>query len=81
MFYIVFVTQATYFIPNMTPMVQKILAKGPLYPIVPLVGIIGGVYILISTFITDSSSAIYGIGITLLGLPVYFYIKKKNKKI
>lgn len=53
--------------------------KVPLYPIVPLIGIIGGVYILVSTFIIDSSSAIYGIGITLLGLPIYFYIKKKNK--
>jgi len=55
--------------------------KVPFYPIIPLIGIIGGLYILVSTFITDSSSAIYGIGITLLGLPIYFYIKKKNNKI
>ena len=40
--------------------------------------IVGGVYILVSTFITDSLNAIYGIGITLIGLPFYFYIKKKN---
>lgn len=52
--------------------------KVPLYPIVPLIGIVGGVYILVSTFITDSLSAIYGIGITLVGLPIYFYISKKN---
>lgn len=54
--------------------------KVPLYPIVPLIGIVGGLYILISTFITDSLSAIYGIGITLIGLPVYFYIRKKYKR-
>jgi APA family basic amino acid/polyamine antiporter len=53
--------------------------KVPLYPIVPLIGIVGGIYILISTLITDTTSALYGIGITLLGLPVYMYISKKNK--
>ena len=51
--------------------------KVPLYPFIPLVGIVGGVYILVSTFITDSSNALYGIGITLLGLPVYYFIRKK----
>jgi APA family basic amino acid/polyamine antiporter len=55
--------------------------KVPFYPIVPLIGIVGGIYILVSTFITDSSSAIYGIGITLVGLPIYFYIDKRNKRI
>lgn len=53
--------------------------KVPLYPVVPLIGIIGGLYILVSTFITDYLNAIYGIGITLIGLPIYFYISKKNK--
>lgn len=53
--------------------------KVPLYPIVPIIGIIGGIYILVSTFITDSANAIYGIGITLIGLPVYLYIRKKNQ--
>ncbi|MBC8060430.1 MAG: amino acid permease [Clostridiaceae bacterium] len=51
--------------------------KVPLYPIIPIVGIVGGIYILVSTFITDTSNAIYGIGITLVGLPVYWYIKKR----
>ncbi len=53
----------------------------PFYPIMPLVGIVGGVYILVSTFITDSSNAMYGIIITLTGLPVYLYINKKNKNL
>lgn len=55
--------------------------KVPLYPIVPLIGIVGGIYILLSTFITDYLSSLYGILLTLVGLPVYFYIKKKYKKI
>lgn len=53
--------------------------KVPLYPVVPLIGIIGGIYILISTLVTDTSSSLYGIGITLIGLPVYFYLRKKMK--
>lgn len=51
--------------------------KVPLFPIVPFVGIGGGIYILISTLITSTSYALYGIGITLIGLPVYMLIKKK----
>lgn len=51
--------------------------KVPLYPIIPIIGIVGGVFILISTLITSPSNSFYGIGITLLGLPVYQLIKKK----
>ncbi|MCB2305925.1 amino acid permease [Clostridium estertheticum] len=50
----------------------------PLYPIVPLIGIIGGLYILISTLLTDTLKALIGIVITLIGLPVYYYIKKQK---
>jgi len=52
--------------------------KVPFYPIVPLIGIIGGVYILVSTILTDTTKALIGIAITLIGLPVYWYIKKKK---
>lgn len=51
----------------------------PLYPIVPLIGIIGGVYILVSTLITDTNNALMGIGIMLLGLPVLFAVKRNKK--
>ncbi len=50
----------------------------PFYPVVPIIGIVGGIYIIISTLITDTSSALFGLAITLLGLPVYWYIKKKK---
>lgn len=50
----------------------------PFYPVVPIIGIVGGIYIIISTLITDTSSALFGLGITLLGLPVYWYITKKK---
>lgn len=52
----------------------------PLYPVIPLIGILGSVYVLISTLITSTVYAVSGIVITLLGLPVYFYLKKRNSK-
>lgn len=57
--------------------------KVPLYPIVPIVGIIGALYVVISTLFTGTANALFGIGVTLVGLPVYMYIKKSesNKEI
>lgn len=52
----------------------------PLYPIVPLIGIAGGIYIIISTLITDTRYALFGIVVTLVGLPVYMAIKKSSNK-
>lgn len=51
--------------------------KVPFYPVVPIIGIVGGIYIIISTLLTSTTYAIFGIVITLLGFPVYLYIKKK----
>lgn len=52
----------------------------PLYPIVPLIGIAGGIYIIISTLITGTRYALFGIVVTLVGFPVYMAIKKSHNK-
>ena len=52
--------------------------KVPLYPIIPIVAIIGGVFVVVSTLITQPLNSIIGLVITLIGLPVYGYIKNKN---
>jgi len=52
--------------------------KVPLYPFTPIVGIIGGVYILYSTIVSAPLNSIIGIGITLVGLPVFYYLKRKR---
>ncbi|NLM08655.1 MAG: hypothetical protein GX215_06980 [Clostridiales Family XIII bacterium] len=49
----------------------------PLYPITPIVGILGGVYILISTIVTDPVNSTVGIIITLAGLPVYYFTRNR----
>jgi len=52
--------------------------KVPLYPITPIVGILGGIYIIYSTIADAPLNSIIGIGITMLGLPVFYYLKRKK---
>lgn len=51
----------------------------PLYPIIPILGVLGASYVVVST-LANTSSALYGVVITLVGLPVYMYFKRRNKK-
>lgn len=52
--------------------------KVPFYPVTPIIGIVGGIYILVSTLITAPARSFVGIGITLIGLPVFYYINRKK---
>lgn len=52
--------------------------KVPLYPIVPLIAMLGGGFILIMTLITTPGLALTGIGVTAIGVPVYYYMKKSR---
>ncbi|MGL5313895.1 MAG: APC family permease [Peptostreptococcaceae bacterium] len=54
--------------------------KVPLYPLIPMVAIIGGLYVVISTLFNQTAYAFIGLGITLLGLPIYFVMNNKNAK-
>ncbi len=51
--------------------------KVPLYPLSPIIGILGGLYILGCTIISQPLYSGVGILITVAGLPVYFYTKRK----
>lgn len=51
----------------------------PLFPIVPFIGILGGIYILISTLISSTTYALYGLAVTALGFPIYMLINKSRK--
>lgn len=58
--------------------IKKAEYRVPLYPIVPLIGILGGSYILYSTLVSSPVNSFIGIGIALLGLPFYFYLENKK---
>ena len=52
----------------------------PLYPVTPIIGIAGSVFILGSTIIDSPGRSLLGIAVTLVGIPVYFWLKKEKKK-
>lgn len=52
--------------------------KTPLYPLTPLVGIVGGSFVIISTLQNDFSGAVTSLIMVLAGVPVYLYYKNKN---
>ncbi|GEO46815.1 APC family permease [Companilactobacillus kimchii] len=51
--------------------------KVPLYPIIPIIAILGGVFILVCTLLTEFVTTIIGISVTAIGVPIYFYLKNK----
>ena len=65
------------FILRKNPSKYKAVYKVPLYPITPIVGILGGIYILLSTVMEQPINSLIGIGITLAGLPIFYYLKKR----
>jgi APA family basic amino acid/polyamine antiporter len=52
--------------------------KVPLYPFLPVVAILGGIFVLVTTIIDQPILATTGIVITLLGIPVYLVTKRKS---
>ena len=66
------------FILRKRGMSDKKAYRVPLYPITPIIGIAGGLFILGSTVLSRFSGSMIGIGITLVGLPVYYLLQKKK---
>ncbi|MCI0130270.1 MULTISPECIES: APC family permease [unclassified Vagococcus] len=54
--------------------------KVPLYPFIPIISIIGGVFILSMTLINQLSLVVTGLGLTALGIPFYLYANRKKTR-
>ena len=54
--------------------------KVPLYPFVPIVSIIGGIFILSMTLVNQLSLVIIGLGLTALGIPFYLHATRKKTR-
>lgn len=52
--------------------------KVPLYPIIPILAIISGIFVVLNQFITATMLSLGSVIITLIGLPVYIYMNKKH---
>ncbi|HHU6751001.1 TPA: APC family permease [Staphylococcus pseudintermedius] len=50
--------------------------KVPLYPVIPMIALLAGTFVLLNTLFTQPLLAIVGIGVTMLGIPIYYYQKK-----
>ena len=65
------------------PDVERVY-KVPLYPIVPIIAIVGGGFVLLNQLFMAGSNArmvaIAGIAITLIGLPIYLIVTKNRDK-
>ena len=66
------------FILRRRGLAQKDAYRVALYPVTPVVGIAGGLFILVSTMVSSPVRSLVGIGIALLGLPVYVWLEKKQ---
>lgn len=49
----------------------------PFYPVLPIVALLGGSFIVISTLFSQFTTTMVGIGVVALGVPVYLYLDKK----
>ena len=52
--------------------------KVPLYPIIPVIAILGGTFVVINQLVTSPIISLSGIIITIIGLPIYEYRSKKK---
>ena len=52
--------------------------KVPLFPWIPLIALIGGIFILVNTLFTQFITTIVGVFATLIGIPFYYYLKNKH---
>ncbi|HDX9577788.1 TPA: amino acid permease [Bacillus pseudomycoides] len=57
---------------------QKREYSVPLYPIVPVLAILGSLFVIGSAIINEPSRCFLSIAIVLTGLPVYWYLNKKQ---
>ncbi|AMR88607.1 Amino acid permease domain protein [Bacillus thuringiensis IBL 200] len=52
--------------------------KIPLYPFIPMIALLGGLFIVFNTLFTQPILALCGIGLTAIGLPIYFKMRHKH---
>ncbi|MBB1085859.1 APC family permease [Limosilactobacillus fastidiosus] len=52
----------------------------PLYPIVPIIAIGGGIFVLVSELFNDPAGVLLFIGIVIVGLPILYLVKQMNQQ-
>ncbi|MGM9892147.1 APC family permease [Limosilactobacillus sp.] len=52
----------------------------PLYPLIPIIAIAGGIFVLVSEILNDPAGVILFIGIVVVGLPILYFVKRLDAK-
>ena len=52
----------------------------PLYPLVPIIAIAGGIFVLVSEVMNDPAGVILFIGIVIVGLPILYIVKRMDQR-
>ncbi|MBB1080344.1 amino acid permease [Limosilactobacillus sp. STM2_1] len=52
----------------------------PLYPLVPIVAIAGGIFVLISELLNDPAGVLLFVGIVIVGLPILYIVKQMDQR-
>lgn len=55
--------------------------KVPMYPVIPVIGVLSGIFVLVSNIVYQPKIALLSIGLIVLGLPIYYYKHYKASKI
>nr|WP_203640730.1 amino acid permease [Levilactobacillus andaensis] len=50
----------------------------PWYPVIPLIALVGGIFIIVTTLVTETGLAVTGLALTAIGLPIYFWHQKRT---
>lgn len=51
----------------------------PLYPFVPIVAILGGIFVLVSEVMNDPSGVLLFLGLVVVGLPILWFVKRQDR--
>lgn len=51
----------------------------PWYPVIPIISIGGGLFVIISTIINQPVLSLIGLGLTALGIPVYYWSRRRQE--
>ena len=52
----------------------------PFYPLVPIIAIAGGIFVLVSEVMNDPAGVILFIGIVIVGLPILYIVKRMDQR-
>lgn len=76
--FFIFLTTASLFVFRMRRDEEELSYRVPLYPVTPIIFMVVCLYLLYSSVMFTGGGSLVGIGILLLGLPVYYFAQRRQ---